>query len=227
MTAAPAETPEKIDGRRREKQEQENRRQLDTDEYLVDRDALAYAAHKQERQEQGDENGRQVNHAAIGRHRGPGGRQFHASRLQQADDISRPAARDSTRPHGILKYEVPADKPRKELADRRIGVGIGGARHRHHRSQLGIRHADETAGDAGDQEGQHECRSCIFGSRYTRQHENARADNDADAEQRDIERAHGPPQVRPRGILLVRSDALCTEDSQMKQLLTFIYRYTL
>ena len=47
--------------------------------------------------------------------------------VQQADDVARPADRDGGRAHGVFEDQVPADDPGDELAQRRIGVGVGAA----------------------------------------------------------------------------------------------------
>ena len=188
MTAAPAETPEP-----------------------PNHVYLGYAPGR-EGQEECDQHGRQVDDAAVSRHARPGGRQLDAGGLEEADDVGGPAARDGTGADRVLEHEVPADEPGEELADGGVGVGVGAAGDRHHAGELGVRHADEAAGNAGEQEGQHERRAGILGGGDAGQDEDAGADDDADAEQGDVEGTHGALEVGLVGIGLVLGDALGPED---------------
>ena len=47
---------------------------------------------------------------------------------EQRDEVARPADRDRRRAERVLEDQVPADDPGDELAQRRVGVGVGGAR---------------------------------------------------------------------------------------------------
>ena len=47
-------------------------------------------------------------------------------------DEARPADRNRHIPHGVFKDQIPADDPRHELAEGRVGVGVGGTGDRDH-----------------------------------------------------------------------------------------------
>ena len=70
--------------------------------------------------------------------------------MQQRGDIARPADRDGRGAHGVFEDEVPADDPGEDLAEGRIGIGVGAAGDRQQRGEFGVAQADEGAGDAAE-----------------------------------------------------------------------------
>ena len=71
-----------------------------------------------------------------------------AEARQQRLEVVAPADRDGDVADGVLDDQVPADDPGDQLAERRVGVGVGGAGDRHHRRELGVAERGEPAGDA-------------------------------------------------------------------------------
>ena len=113
---------------------------------------LLDADHQQRRDQQHDGGGRQVEHAGSSCRRRPWpsqrgggelGRERDAEVAQQAHEVARPADRDGRRAERVLEDQVPADDPGDELARRRVGVGVGAARDRDHRRELGVAEARE------------------------------------------------------------------------------------
>ena len=109
--------------------------------------------------------------------------------MQQRDDIARPADGDGGGAHGVFEDQVPADDPGEDLAQRRVSIGVGAARDRHHRGELGVAQADEGAGDAADDEREHDSGAGIVRRRRAGEHEDAGADDAADTERRNAQRA--------------------------------------
>ena len=81
------------------------------------------------------------------------------------------------------------------FAERRVGVRVRAARHRDHRGELGVAQAGERAAEAGDQEGDDEGGAGVVGGRRAGQHEDARADDRADAEQHQCARVERAVQL--------------------------------
>ena len=71
---------------------------------------------------------------------------------QQLAEVARPADRHADVADRVLDDQVPADDPRHQLAERRVGVGVRRARDRHHRRELGVAERREPAGERGEQE---------------------------------------------------------------------------
>ena len=65
--------------------------------------------------------------------------------------VAAPADRHGHRADRVLEDQVPADHPRDDLAERRVGVGVGAAGDRHHRRELGVAERGERAREAGGQ----------------------------------------------------------------------------
>ena len=81
-----------------------------------------------------------------------------------------------------IENEIPADDPGEQLAERRVGVGIGGARDGDHRRELGVAQRREHAGDACRDKRQHQGGAGAIVGRDSGQHEDAGADDRPDAE---------------------------------------------
>ena len=114
-----------------------------------------------------------------------------------ADDaeVVRPARRDGRRAERELEDEVPADDPRDELAEARVGERVRRAGDRHRRGELGVAQRGERAGDAGGDERQRDRRAGERAGGLAGQHEDAGADDDADAEDDEIQRAERAAQA--------------------------------
>ncbi len=61
---------------------------------------------------------------------------------------------------GVLEDEVPADDPGDELAHDGVGVGVGGAGDGDHAGELGVTEAGETTDDGDEDEGDGEGGTC-------------------------------------------------------------------
>ena len=101
-----------------------------------------------------------------------------------------PADGDRRDRDGVLEDQVPADDPRDELAERRVRVRVGAARDRDRRCQLGVGERGERARDAGEDEDEDDRRPGVA-DRLADDHEDAGADDRADAERGQVEQADG------------------------------------
>jgi hypothetical protein len=90
--------------------------------------------------------------------------------------------RDGARRDRVLEDEVPSDDPCEQLAEGRVRVRVGAAGDRHHGRELGIAEPGERAREPGDDEGQDEPGPRELVRRQPGQHEDAGADDGADAE---------------------------------------------
>ena len=79
--------------------------------------------------------------------------------LQEGIEVVGPAGGDDAGADRVFEDQVPADDPGDQLAQRRIGVGIGAAGHRHHAGQLRVAERGEAAADGRQQEREHERRA--------------------------------------------------------------------
>ena len=121
-----------------------------------------------------------------------GGRDRHVHLLgHEVAEIARPADRHRRSGGEIFQHQVPADDPGEEPAHRRVGVGVGAAGDWDHRGVFGVAQAGEEAAKARDREGDHHARTGIACGRMAGQHEDTRADDGADAERDQMDRAQG------------------------------------
>ena len=97
--------------------------------------------------------------------------------------------RHGRRAHRVLQNEVPADDPGEQLAERGVGVGVGRSGDRHHRGELGVAEGGEDAGQARDAEGERQRRAGLVVRGDAGEHEDAGADDGADAEAGERHRA--------------------------------------
>ena len=160
---------------------------------------------EKDREQDRDREGRQVDreHPVADAGRVLPGREHFARRLRVGQ--GRAGARQHPLrfvhdPGRVLDDEVPADDPGDELAERRVGVRVGAARHGNHGRDLGIAQRRETARQRGDRVREDHCRTRAVhhqrdavGSVAADDHlldarEQARADDRADPEQRQVER---------------------------------------
>ncbi len=146
-----------------------------------------------------------------------GGRQSNMEVLQQAQHIAAPARADRRRAECVLQHQVPTDDPGKDLAQGRIPVGIGGARHRDHRRKLRIAETREDARDRRHDEGVHHRRSGIERRSRPGEHEDTRANNSTNSEGDEIERSQRALQrmfARLRGFMQNRLNRFCCQQIQ-------------
>ncbi len=114
-------------------------------------------------------------------------RQMDMEEREEILEVVGPAVRDGGGGHGVLENQVPADDPGKQLAERRVGVGVGRARDGHHGGKFRVAQGGENARDSGDDEGQHQRGAGAIVRRDARQDEDAGADDGADAEARELD----------------------------------------
>ena len=121
-------------------------------------------------------------------------RQVEAEDADEVLEVVRPAVRDGRRAHGVLEHQVPADDPGEQLAQRGVGVGVGRAGHRDHRGELRVAQRGEDAGDAGDHEGEDQRRAGLVVRGHAGEHEDAGADDRADAQAGELDRPEDAAQ---------------------------------
>ena len=102
--------------------------------------------------------------------------------LQQAEEITGPAHRHRRGGHAVFQHQVPADEPRHQFAERRIGVGIGAAGDRYERGEFGVAQRGERAADRRQDEGKDHRRAGMVGRCLAGDHEDAAADHCADTQ---------------------------------------------
>ena len=119
-----------------------------------------------------------------------GVRQVDPDRIEQSADKAGPADRDGRCAEGIFEDQGPAHQPGDELTHHRVGVSVSGAGDWHHRGELGIAERGKGADHAGDHEADHHARAGLLRGRGG-QHENAGADDGANAEQGQLEGPEG------------------------------------
>ena len=86
-------------------------------------------------------------------------RQCDADAAQQRREVVAPRDRDGDVADRVLENQVPADDPRHQLAERRVGVGVGAAGLRNHRRQLRVAERRQRAGAAEQDEREDQRRS--------------------------------------------------------------------
>ena len=174
--------------RRREEKENKNRRDFDEDENFIDARGFFRASNQKQGDDPDNDHRRQIDQPASHRSRRQRLRQMKTGRFQQASQVRAPTDRDCRRTDGIFQNQSPADEPRDDFTERAVRVRIARARHRQGRCQFRIRECDERAGDPRQNKGKHDARTGIVRRDHTRQHEDARADNDTQTEQGDVDR---------------------------------------
>jgi hypothetical protein len=118
-------------------------RDLDEDEQVGDELGLLDAGCGDRTQDESDAQGADVDRCILAEQ----ARRQTEGLLQ----IARPAACDHGCAEGEFEHQVPRDDPREDLADRRVGVGVGAACGRHGSGQLGITERGQEADDTGDE----------------------------------------------------------------------------
>ena len=110
--------------------------------------------------------------------------------------MSRPAHRHRRRAQGVLEHQVPADDPRHELAERHVRIGVGRAGDRHGGGELGIAETRQRADHAGEEHGQDDGGTGVSAGRLAGEHEDAGADDAADADEDQVGPAQNTTQAR-------------------------------
>src|SRR5260370_13938528 len=105
--------------------------------------------------------------------------------MQKLDEVVGPAGGNGAGANGVLQSEVPADDPGQKLAEGSVSVRVGAAGQGNHRGKLGVTKAREGATQAREHKREHERGACIMRAE-TRQHKDARADDGADANSRQL-----------------------------------------
>ena len=193
--------------RRSEHEEEEDRGELDEDEDAVELDALLRAAHEEERQKERDEDGGQVEDAAFFGRGDKLMRQHESRRGEESDDVARPADGDGARRHRVFEDEIPANDEGDELAQGRIGVGVGAARGGHDGGELRVGETRKRTRESREDERQRHGRPCVLGGSDAREHEDARADDGADAEHQEVDSGEVLEHARGRSCRLQLVDA--------------------
>ncbi len=137
---------------------------------------------------------------------------MYANLLHESREVSGPSHGDGGGAEEILEDQVPADDPGNKFTERRIAVRIGAPGDRDHAREFGVAQAREKASESGYNEGEDDCRSGVRRGRPSRQHENSGADDRADAQRGEVQRAERAPQRVfggfARCLSLQNSDAL-------------------
>ena len=111
---------------------------------------------------------------------------------EQLLQVARPAAGDDRGTERELEDQVPADDPGDDLADGGVGVGVGAAGRRHAGGHLGVAEGGQQGDHAGDGEGDDDAGAGAVLGLDAGEREDAGADDDADAEAHEVERAEPP-----------------------------------
>ena len=82
--------------------------------------------------------------------------------IEETYEIAGPASANARGGHQIFQYHVPTYKPRHEATHGGVGIGIGAARLRNHRGELGVAKPGKEAAKSGDDEREHHRRSRVF-----------------------------------------------------------------
>ena len=134
--------------------------------------------------------------------------------VEQRREVARPADGDGGCAERELEDQVPADDPRDQLADRRVRERVGRTGDRHGRGELRVAQRGQRAGDRGHDERERHGRSGARGGGDPGEHEDAGADDHADAPGGQREHAELAPELVLRILRLGDGllDALGSED---------------
>ena len=109
--------------------------------------------------------------------------------IHKCGEITRPANSNCRCAEQILEDKIPTDDPGDEFTERGIAVGIRAPGDRDHACKLRVAKSGEKASQSGYNEGDDDCRSGVLSRGSSRQHENSGADDRADAQRGEVERA--------------------------------------
>ena len=192
--------------------------ELDEHHRRVEPGRFAHADGQQHRQQQHDDHGRHIDDAAVERCVGQRVRQMQAEEFEDLAEISGPADGDGGGGDGVFQDQVPADDPRDQFADAGIGIAVGAARAADGARELGIGERGEGAGDAGNDERQHDGGAGMLRRDHAGEHENARADDAADAEHGQVEGAKAAFQAG----IGIHVNRLCAEQTHAFSLVIIV-----
>ena len=172
-----------------EDDEEHQHADLDQHHHGVCLGGLAHAPDQQQRaQEHQDDRGHVEHPALLGRlrqaFRNPEAKQVVGKLVQ----VLRPADGDGRGGYAVLQQQAGGDTDGRQLAERRVGVGIRRPRHRYGAGQLGVADRGEPGDHAGDHE-RHDHRGPGDRDGHREHEEDAGADGGADAEHRQLEHA--------------------------------------
>ena len=194
------------DEERAEADHQHDDADLDGDDDRVGERGLPDAEHQDHRHHGYDEDCRQIEHRAGGEEaaldrvvdrRATERRRYEidVERVEELDQVARPADRNGRGGEQVFEHQVPADEPRNAFAQGRVRVRIGAAGHGNHGGELGVAQSGEDAAEAGDDERQDDRGAGMLGGGQASQHEDAGADDAADADRRECARAQRSTQL--------------------------------
>ena len=197
---------------------EEHDRHLDGNHRGIEPCALLDPDDQDPRDEHGDRDPRQVEHAAgaeevarrrivVERRVGERLRQVDSEDRQDVLEVLRPAVGDGHRRHGILQDQVPPDDPGEQLAQRGVGICIGRARHGNHRREFRIAERREDAGDARRHKRHYQRGTGAVVGGLTGENEDAGADHGAHPEGGELI----GPQDAPQAVLALH---LLEEEAQ-------------
>ena len=109
--------------------------------------------------------------------------------VEQHPEVRAPALRDDAGTQEHLEDEVPPDDPREDLAEARVAERVRRPRDRDGRGELRVAHRRERAADRREDERQDDARAGDVVGRPPGEREDAGADDHADAEHDQVERA--------------------------------------
>jgi hypothetical protein len=116
-------------------------------------------------------------------------RELQPDEAEQVVEVARDADGDHRHDRGVLQQQVPADEPGGELAQDDVAVGVGRTRLGDEPGELGVGERRGGAGDAGDEEGQHDGRPRLLVRDGAGQGEDPRTDDAADADRGELPQA--------------------------------------
>ena len=109
--------------------------------------------------------------------------------IQELDEVVRPAGGNRARAHGVFERQVPADDPGENFAQRGVGVGVGAAGQRNQRGEFGVAQTGETRSPVRKARTKASGRARRSARPSPDKHENSRADDRADAQRGERNRA--------------------------------------
>src|SRR5581483_373601 len=167
-------------------------RDLRGDEDAGEARGLLGAHHEDRRDEERKEERGQVDdaagHAAEVGVGGPHGKLGVRDAAPERDEVVAPRDGDGGRADGVLQDQRPAQDPRQRLAQRAVRVAVGAAAGGDGGGQLGVGQAGEAADGAHEDEGPDDVGARDLGAQ-ARVDEDARADDGADAQEREVQGA--------------------------------------
>ncbi len=131
-------------------------------------------------------------------------RQMHAGGSQQHLHVAGPADRHHRDHQRVFQQQVPADDPGDEFAEHRVAVGIGAAGDRDQPGELGIAQRGAGTAQSRDDEAQRHRRAGIGCRLLAGQHEDADADDAADADCGELPQAQHAAEIATQADLCLQ-----------------------